>query len=286
MNNQVLGSIILERETVSYDAKLIKEVNGKVEATGIVQDTDEENRNGRIYPTEDLKAEIYGDRIQKELIPTQNMKGEAGHPCTSELSRQSVVDIKLTNVLFTKIWMEGRDVHANFRGTNNDLGRAFNADLLDGAKPSFSLRALGSVDRDKSGKCYVRNIRIITYDNVIFPSHKRAYTTGFVTRENKSINEAAYVKFGATTNYVDTNCGYVRENGLLIPVVNKQCVDYIKNESANLKSLSNSFEVEYGSAIIVEGGKKVMLTLPTGDKMIINLEQYIADEIRNYCYNK
>lgn len=282
MNNSVIGSIILERATEMTDVKLVKEVNGKVEATGIVQDADVENRNGRQYPSDELKREIYGDRIQKELIPTGNMVGEDGHPNTSELSRQSVVDPKCVSVRYTKLWMEGNDVHANFRGANTLLGQAFNADLLEGCKPSFSLRALGSVDRDKSGKCIVRNIRIVTYDRVYYPSHKRAYTTGFVsTNESASV----YNEFNCpTNNFIDTNSDYVRENGLLIPVINQQCINYVKNESANLRSVLESFET-YGSAIIVENGKKVQLTLPSGDKMLINLEQYIANEIREYCYN-
>ena len=39
------------------------------------------------------------------------------------------------------------------------------------------------------------------------------------------------------------------------------------------------------SAIIVNDGKKVQLTLHNGDKILVNLEQYIANEIRDYCWN-
>ena len=276
MNNQVIGNIILERASAPIDVNVIAEHNGKVEATGIIQDADSENRNGRIYEEKDLKPEVYSDRIQKELIPTGNMRGHDGHPSSSELSVQSVIDPKLCSVQFTKIWMEGKDVHANYKGTNNDLGRAFNADLLEGCKPSFSLRALGSVDRERNGKCYVRNIRIITWDRVIFPSHKRAYTTGFVTPKTEgAITESA--------NMYNTDA--INENGILIPVVNQQVVDYIKTESANVKSILNTFDTLYETAIICNGGKNVQLQTVNGDRIVINLEQYIQDEIMNYCYN-
>ena len=255
MNNQVIGNIILEAASNPVDLNVIAENNGKVEATGIIQDADTENRNGRIYEEKDLKPEGYSDRIQKELIPTGNMRGHDGHPSSSELSVQSVIDPKLCCVQFTKIWMEGKDIHANFKGTNNDLGKAFNADLLEGCKPSFSLRALGSVDRERNGKCYVRNIRIITWDRVIFPSHKRAYT-------DKIVTESAI------------------ENGILIPVVNQQVVDYIKTESANVKSILNTFDTLYETAIICNGGKNVQLQTADGNKIVINLEQYIQDAIK------
>lgn len=115
-----------------------------------------------------MKPEVEGDRIQKELIPTGNMRGHDGHPSSTELSIQSVINPMLCSVKYKKIWIEGNEIHANFCGTNNEHGKAFNEDLLDGDRPSFSLRALGSVDRERNGKCYVRNIRIITWDRVIF----------------------------------------------------------------------------------------------------------------------
>ena len=64
MNNQVIGNIILERASAPIDVNVIAEYNGKVEATGIIQDADSENRNGRIYEEKDLKPEVYSDRIQ------------------------------------------------------------------------------------------------------------------------------------------------------------------------------------------------------------------------------
>ena len=59
MNNQVIGNIILEAASNPIDLNVIAEHNGKVEATGIIQDTDSENRNGRIYEEKDLKPEVY-----------------------------------------------------------------------------------------------------------------------------------------------------------------------------------------------------------------------------------
>lgn len=281
MNNHVIGNIILERATENVDVRVIKETNGKIEATGIIQDLDTENRNGRIYELKDMKPEIEGDRIQKELIPTGNMLSEWGHPCTSDIARQSVVDPKLTCARFTKIWLEGNDVHANFKGCNTEYGKAFNADLLEGVLPSFSLRALGSVERGKTGKTYVRNIRIITWDTVIFPSHKRAYTSGFVAaNESTALVESANLLRGGNENY---NSKPVYESGIVIPVMNQQVVDYIKTESANVKSILNTFETFYESAVIVNGGKQVQIKLPGGDAILVNLEQYIQDEIMNYC---
>jgi len=283
MNNQVIGNIILESSHEVPEVTIIAEKNNKVTGTGIIQTIGDENRNGRIYELKDMKPEVEGDRIQKELIPTGNMRGHDGHPSSTELSIQSVINPILCSVKYKKIWIEGNEIHANFCGTNNEHGKAFNEDLLDGDRPSFSLRALGSVDRERNGKCYVRNIRIITWDRVIFPSHKRAYTQGLITSKNESavLESAGYNNYA----YEMTNGRRALTEGVVIPVINQQVVDYIKQESANVKSILNTFDTLYESAIIVNDGKKVQLTLHSGDKILVNLEQYIADEIRRYCWN-
>ena len=280
-NNLVIGHIILEAQQEVPEVTIISEKNNKVTGTGIIQTLGDENRNGRIYELKDMKPEIEGDRIQKELIPTGNMCGHDGHPSSTELSVQSVIDPKLCSVRYSKIWLEGNEIHANFRGTNNDYGKAFNADLMEGVRPSFSLRALGSVDRERSGKCYVRNLRIITWDRVIFPSHKRAYMSNLITSKNES---AVLESCGYDMTKNDMLNGEKALNeGVLIPIVNKQVVDYIKHESANVKAILNNFETLYESAIICGDGKQVQLALADGNRILVNLEQYISNEIMDYC---
>lgn len=279
--NQVIGHIILEAQQEVPEVTIISEKNNKVTGTGIIQTLGDENRNGRIYELKDMKPEVEGDRIQKELIPTGNMCGHDGHPSSTELSVQSVIDPKLCSVRYSKIWLEGNEIHANFRGTNNDYGKAFNADLMEGVRPSFSLRALGSVDRERSGKCYVRNLRIITWDRVIFPSHKRAYMSNLITSKNES---AVLESCGYDMSKNDMINGEKALNeGVLIPIVNQQVVDYIKNESANVKAILNNFETLYESAIICGDGKQVQLSLADGNRILVNLEQYISNEIMDYC---
>ena len=283
MNNQVIGNIILESSQEVPEVTIVSEKNNKVTGTGIIQTIGDENRNGRIYELKDMKPEVEGDRIQKELIPTGNMRGHDGHPSSTELSVQSVINPILCSVKYKKIWIEGNEIHANFCGTNNEHGKAFNEDLLDGDRPSFSLRALGSVDRERNGKCYVRNIRIITWDRVIFPSHKRAYTQRLVTSKNES---AVLESCGYDMSQYDKFNGTKALNeGVILPIANQQVVDYIKQESANVKSILNTFDTLYESAIIVNDGKKVQLTLRGGDKILVNLEQYIQDEIMRYAWN-
>ena len=74
-------------------------------------------------------------------------------------------------------------------------------------------------------------------------------------------------------------------NGDIIPITNKSVTKFVQSESANIKSILNTFDTLYESAMICNGGKNVMMQLKGGDKIVVNLEQYIQNEIMDYCYN-
>lgn len=115
----------------------------------------------------------------------------------------------------------------------------------------------------------VKNLRVITWDQVIYPSHPGAYTQRLVTE----------------------SAGYANENDLqdrplIIPINNQDVINYIKSESTNLKTVRESFDFAYNNIQVNEDATKVTLTNGTGDIFVINLESYIGNEIRNYASNK
>jgi len=266
-----IGYVISEGYVEPTNVKIIKDqsTNKRLVAEGILQDAEVDNRNGRFYEKVELEPEIKGGRIQ-ELIATGNMKGEDGHPQSTELTRQQTIDPTLTCVKYLKIWMDGNDVKAHFCGTNNDRGEYFDQDLRDGELPSFSLRALGTI-LNRAGHAYVKNTKIITWDRVIYPSHKRAYTTGLVTE-------------GATIGSDQNKMVYTEnDKGILIPITNSSVMNYIKTESANVKTIMNNFDTLYDQISLIENNTKVQLIAKeTGDIFVVGLENYIQNEIMDY----
>ena len=93
-------------------------------------------------------------------------------------------------------------------------------------------------------------------------------------------NEASGINKMHESALITESCAY---NGNIIPVTNDNVVSYIKEESTNVKSILNTFDALYESAMICNGGKNVSLTLKDGNRVLVNLEQYIQDEIMNYC---
>lgn len=280
MDNKLIAYIICETETTTNmeQPKLLKEIkfpdgNGgfirKVVAEGIVQTADEKNRNGRWYSKGELFPQLEALRTE-ELRTAKYLRAEVGHPDSKELSRQQKIDDNNTCARFISFRTEGNDVIATYCGTNNEKGRVFNLDLLEGCSPAWSLRALGSVVNTNNG-AEVRNLKIITYDNVIYPSHTRAY--------NRQI---------LSESMVETESGIMvpdKGKGLLVPIYNQSVIDYIKEESVNFKCIKESFDLFYDDITLLENGK-VQLSDKDGSLIFLQLENYIHNEIMNYTSKK
>lgn len=261
-----LGYIIHESKEPVKEFNIVSDKGNKIVAEGYLQtELDKKNRNGRIYGVPGIKKEIEGKRLQ-ELIHSGNLKGEDGHPTDQSLAVQQTINPKYVSVKYLTVGIEGDNVKSTFCGTNTPYGIAFNEDLKDGELPSFSLRALGSVVT-KGGIVYVENVRVVTWDRVYFPSHEKAYTTG-VVRENAVIS--------------------MRENanGILIPVAEESMKSFIRSESANIKTIMESFDIFFESMQVINSGKDVQLVTKDGYTMIVNLESHVQDQIMDYCVDK
>ena len=110
----------------------------------------------------------------------------------------------------------------------------------------------------------MKGIKIITWDRVIYPSHPRAYTQGLVTEGCSGVLED-------------------NDPGMVIPVTNKNVIDYIKQESTNYKNVLESFELMYDSIEVLNNNSQVKLTDKTGNIFVVNLESYIQHEIQQAC---
>lgn len=272
MDNPIIANIILEGATTVEDS-LITDGNGKrVVAEGTLQDMDVENRNRRIYAKADLLPEINGPRMT-ELIKAKQFCGEYGHPLSDDLVRQQTIDPKLVCVRFNKVWVEDNLVKARFQGTNNDYGSYFDQDLRDGCKPAFSLRALGAIE-NVNGKAYVKGIKIITWDSVIYPSHKVAYTSNIVTEsalDGTPLYENQIVVPSDDPGRVIT----LRESDA------RTVISRLQRESANMDAILNTFDGIYDK-ITVLGENSIMLTNAMGGRIQVNLEDHVQNLIMDY----
>lgn len=273
--SKVIGNIILEGATTVEDTVITDGgSNKRVIAEGTLQDMDKENRNRRIYAKADLVPEINGDRMT-ELIKAKQFCGEYGHPLSEDLVRQQTIDPKLVCVRFLKVWVEGNLVKAQFKGTNNDYGEYFDRDLREGCLPAFSLRALGTIE-NVNGKAYVKGIKIITWDSVIYPSHRVAYT-------DRVVSESAL-----DGTILSENTVVVPENdpGTIIKITEgatMDCINRLQRESANVTKIVETFDGIYDSITLVDENT-LLMTSKFGDKISVNLEKHVSNVIMDYAF--
>jgi len=278
---------ILNESAVQVNEIDVVESGDRVTGKGRLQTGNERNRNGRCYRTEDLAREIKAPR-QLELLATKNMLGEAGHPLSKELIRQQTIDPKNTCVRYLKFWMQGDDVMGIFQGTNNALGETFDKDLRSGVKPAFSLRALGTISASPSGGAVVENLRIITYDYVIYPSHPGAYTEGIINESasgimlpSSSFKNSDSMDGTKSSIYTFTNEDVVRS--LKQTATRESAIEYIKDKSANFHLLKECFDMtKYDMADFVDA-HHIALTEAGNSSIVMNIEDYIANEIQTYA---
>lgn len=271
-----IGYVFLEDIHTPTDITVVTDKSNRVIAEGCLQEGEEENRNGRCYLTEDLTREQNCKRT-RELLACGYMRGESGHPTDTSIIRQQTIDPSNVCVQYLKYWMDGPKWMAQFKGTNNDLGAAIDADLREGCKPAFSMRALGTLE-NINGRNVVRDLRYITHDMVIYPSHPGAYTTRVVS-ESASL----YVPNTNFGRLMKKKNKKISVNESVITVTNESVMSYIREQSQDVKSVLEQVEVFYESAVYQPERNRVILKAKTGDTFVVNCESYIKNEIENYC---
>lgn len=286
MNRQI-GYVINESAIPGFtETNIIAEdKKGRLIAESVLQTADEVNRNRRKYPYDELIPQLTAPRTL-ELLEAGYFRGEMGHPLSGELTRQQTIDDTRTCVQFLKLWHEGPVVKGTYRGTNNAFGQAINEDLKDGCKPAFSLRALGTVTKE-GDISVVRNLKIIAYDAVIYPSHPSAYTTKVLTPVTESVdisipdNYLTHTKLAIEAAGINDIC--TNESGLLIPITQQGVVDLLTHNSDNIKSIKEMFDFAYTDMYLNEDATQATLVDKDGLKAYISLEQHIQNELMDYA---
>lgn len=123
-------------------------------------------------------------------------------------------------------------------------GTALTKNIIQGENPSFSLRALASLEK-KGNVSYVnRPPKVITYDEVNLPSHKEAYAE---PRKTKVISDG-------NTEYTYEN---VKVKNGEIAIEAADIKDMLLAKSDNLKIVCESFDIDPATVKLINGGKQL-----------------------------
>ena len=235
------------------------------------------NRNNRNYFLRPMQ-ETWAAPHVKELIKMGDFFGENGHPNSEDPKRIVTIDPKVCCHRIIDYRFEGNAVYGTVETLNDDLyGRQFMGHILQNCKGAFSLRALVPLTKIDAVRCEIRaKGHLIAEDRVILPSHKEAYQKSgpveMVVGESYNPIPPGQINENKTV--------YVNESSSFIEPIK----DYVKEQSFNLKTIVDRFEVAYESMNISKDGKHIALKEATGSDgiqrtAIIKTDDYLQKEV-------
>ena len=154
-----------------------KVANGATILSGVMQMSETQNGNGRIYPHNILVREVNN---YNKMVKERRALGELDHP------EDSVINLRNVSHQITDIWMDTNKVMGKMKVLDTPSGGILRSLVDSGVSIGISSRGLGSVT-ESAGKTMVEDdFQLICFDMVSEPSTPGA----FMMRENKNrINE-------------------------------------------------------------------------------------------------
>ena len=194
-----VDSLVYISEQTSPDESMVKNVN-PVEKAGvffvefdtILHSFDCLNRNNRAYLSSNIEECFKSERIVS-MLHDNALYGEMDHPL------QMTENGKLTPQRLQSIYMPNRShkimrpvfknnmLYAHIEtASGTEAGRGFAQEIIQGLIPAFSCRAI-AVLKFINGKPTVMAKKVITYDWVLYPSHKEAHIVSAAQGREKSL---------------------------------------------------------------------------------------------------
>ena len=151
--------------------------DGGMILSGIMQMTETQNGNGRIYQHSTMVREV---KNYQKLVKENRALGELDHP------DDSVINLKNASHMVTEIWMEDKNVMGKIKVLETPSGRILKELVNGGVTVGVSSRGMGSV-REDSGRTIVEDdFQLICFDMVSEPSTPGA----FMMKEAKDFTES------------------------------------------------------------------------------------------------
>jgi hypothetical protein len=164
--------------------------------SGVMQMSETQNGNGRIYPHAILEREVNN---YAQMVEQRRALGELDHPDTS------VINLSNASHLVTKIWMEDNKCMGKIEVLNTPSGKVLQELINAGCKLGISSRGMGSVTERNGVTMVEDDFQLICFDMVSDPSTPGAFMmteakqpSNIFTKEDKigrSLNNFLY-KFG------------------------------------------------------------------------------------------
>lgn len=155
--------------------------SGGMILSGIMQMTETQNGNGRVYQHQTMVREV---KNYQKLIKENRALGELDHP------DDSVINLKNCSHMVTAMWMEGKNVMGKIKVLETPSGKILKELVNGGVTVGVSSRGMGSVT-EMNGRTIVEDdFQLICFDMVSEPSTPGA----FMMKEAKDYENKVFTK--------------------------------------------------------------------------------------------
>jgi len=151
--------------------------NNAMYLTGLMQQCDVQNGNGRVYPEKTLMREV---KNYQKLVKEHRALGELDHP------EDSVINLRNASHMVTNLWTDGPKVMGTVKVLNTPSGEILRSLVTSGVQLGISSRGLGSVSENMQGTVVEDDFQLICFDFVSEPSTPDAFMS---LREGKEFKE-------------------------------------------------------------------------------------------------
>ena len=262
-----IGYIILEApstENIIRQPRILDISKDDVVIEAILQEAEVPNRNKRKYTKKAIESGINNPMFHEQL-KNKKLFGEANHPLSDSIERQSVVDQTRLSHVIEKVWWEGNILKGEVAAANTAVGKDFASLVRQGCNMAFSMRGLGGVVKKEGDLTVVYDpLLIIAYDWILYPSHSNAYQTKILKENVQLVKENP-----------------ILHEGILVPCDYQDSIKkYIMAESKNINGAINQLELDPKTARLTED-MSISLNCEEG-KMVLFTEENIKKEINSF----
>jgi hypothetical protein len=152
--------------------------DGLVTLTGKLQEAEQKNGNGRVYPYTILAREV--EKYVEGPVKTRTALGELDHP------EASVVNLANTSHIITKVWWKGNDLMGQLQLLPTPAGNIAKALVMAGIPLGISSRGMGSVKQLGETVEVQDDFELLCWDLVSVPSTPMAYMKLAESKQYKS----------------------------------------------------------------------------------------------------
>ena len=162
---------------MTEDVQLLSELDEKTGEKnyfieGIFMQSEQKNRNGRIYPSSVLMSEV--KRYNKEYVEKNRAMGELNHP------QGPTVNLDRVSHIIKELHAEGNDIIGRAKVMDTPMGKIAKNLIDEGAKLGVSSRGMGSL-KEKDGVNEVqKDFMLAAVDIVADPSAPGAFVNGIM----------------------------------------------------------------------------------------------------------